>query len=142
MSMFRLLASILLLLCIHSTVAHGSQKTAKRKPELRKIIAEVSIPRFGVEQIELLGKVRKSDGRDGVRGVSHPGSNTDLSGIWSFTYKVSVFKVDGRDAVLKFRMSYEADDDKHSIRRLISIKANEISEVEFNHGIRLKAYIR
>jgi hypothetical protein len=140
--MFRLAASVLLLLCILPTTAHGSQKTGKRKPELRKIIAEVSIPRFGAEQIELLGKVGKSDGRGGGRGVSHPGPDTDLSGIWSFMYKVSVSKVDGRGAVLKFRMSYEADGKKHSTRRLISIKTNEISEVDFGHGIRLKAYIR
>ena len=142
MNMFRLSTGVLLLLCILSSSVSAYQKSDKPKSELRKVIIEVSIPRFGTDQIELLGKVGKSDGRGGGRGVSHPGPDTDLSGVWSFIYKVSVSKVDGSVAVLKFRMSYEADGEKHSITRLISINADEITEVELDHGIKLKAYMK
>ena len=131
--------AIFALLLVVSPTSFGNPVSLKPK----KVIVEITVPGFGgPDRIEILVKKRRVISGGGAYGVSHSTTETlKAIKIWSYSYDVSLLKQEkGSDSMqLNFKISYEACGPQ-SINRMIEIKVGEVAEVEFQAGIKLRAY--
>jgi hypothetical protein len=127
------------LMLVVSPTSLGNPPNLKSK----KIIVELTIPGFGdASRIEIPKKKNHPVLGGGGRGVSHPTPETlKAIKVWSYSYSISFLRKTKDVAIIDFSLSYEGNGE-HSINRRIEIKIDEITEIEFQDGIRLKAYFK
>ena len=128
-------------LFVASSTAFTRNPNSYSMLKAKKIIVELTIPgHLNAERIVVPGKKNHGvDGGGGI-GISELSPETlKATKVWSFSYNLSLLKREKDSVILNLRLSYEADG-KYSINKLIEIKQSEITEVEYQDGIKLRAY--
>jgi hypothetical protein len=138
MKFMNILAVVALMLAVSPT-SLGNPPNLKSK----KIIVELTIPDFGdASRIEIPKKKNFPVLGGGGRGMSHP-TPEELKAIkvWSYSYNILFLKQTKAVAIIDFSLSWEGNGE-HSINRRIEIKSGEVTEIEFQDEIKLKAYFK